>query len=760
MGLQKTGSQISVLDKVRMLLPKLTSKTRKVANFILDNPQDCIFLTTRKMAQSCDVSEATIVRFAVQVGFPGYSRFIDRLRDEVQADKRMTKIEDVFFSGSHPFVEELRRVAIRLGAVDTGPLMQAAKQISQSRAVYLISTKELRPIAQQLEWAIQYPGTHCISLDIEHAQAWTQIHAAPGQGVFIALAGDTLSPHLLRAVRLITRNHLHLITFSTAWSTPLNRNSSTFFSLAGSGNVSPTLLLTHLVHYLGNLLKETRAPQDSKELDIQKQLFQGSDPTIENQEHLRIGIWGRQTSFDPYALTSFARDMPVMECLYDGLTAYRPGTWEIVPGLATDWEIFENEKKINFNLRQGVQFHHGYGECTSKDVAFTIKRFLYEKGDTIFKNVWQEIIRVEPTGRYSIILHFSQFPLKLWDMLSSVPAFIVSHKAWKDLGEEGFKRTPVGTGPYQMQSLHFGGNTTIERFDQYWGVKPRSQYITFKGIHSESTLFHSLMGQQIDVASVPFATLAHYPKRQDINVHLAQKNDFWFLGLNTQSPVFMDINVRTAVCLSIDKERILEEAFQTLMPRADAPLPQGMPGYWEDAPAQPYNPQGARELLQAANVPLKQTLRLVYPQETASKAVARIVQENLEDMGFNVEQDFFTGVQKYEQLGEKYDIFINFFHVDKFTHTPLQWFCSDAPWNLSRWQSRAYDHIIEQVVKTNDPEKQTALLIDAQKLLAKANWAVWLSHGISVVLYQKNVDIGTIQPDGNLLPWTAHKSVC
>lgn len=751
-------SQISVLDKVRLLLPKLTSKTKKVADFILATPRESIFLTTRKMARRCDVSEATVVRFAVQSGFSGYSDFMKQLRDEVQSDKKMTKIEDVFFAASHPFIDELRRVAIRLGAIDTAPLMEIAKQIATSTCVHIISTDENSPMAQQLQKAIQYPDTLCISLDIEHAQAWTDIHNAPRQSLFVALAGDVPSPNLLRAARLIKKNHFHLITFCTTRNPILQQNTTTFFSLAGSGTVSPTLLLTHLVHYLGNLLQESRPPQEQKELDIQKQLFQGNDPTTEHQEHLRIGIWGRQTSFDPYALTSFVRDMPVMECLYDGLTAYRPGTWDVVPGLAEKWEIFENENKIIFNLRRGVQFHHGYGECTSKDVVFSIERFRHHKGNTLFENVWQEITRVQVMDRYTFALHFSSFPSKLWDMLSSVPAFIVSRDAWNDLGEEGFKRTPVGTGPYQMQSLHFGGDTTIQRFDQYWGVKPRSQFITFQSIHNESSLFHSLMGQQLDVACLPFATLSHYSERQDINVHLAPKNDFWFLGLNTQSPIFKDIRVRQAVCLGINKKRIEEEAFQQLMPPANAPLPQGTTGYWEDAPAKTYDPHGAQKLLKLSNIPKKQTLRLVFPEETASRAVGRIVQENLEDMGFIVETDFFKGIQAYERPGRQYDVYINFFHVDKFTHTPLQWFCSNSPWNLSHWESKAYDAIINKIKKTNDEQKQHALLIDAQKCLADAHWAVWLAHGVSVVLYQKDVDIGTLQPDGNLLPWTAYKS--
>ncbi len=751
-------TQISVLDKVRLMKPDLTSKISMVADFILDNPQGCIFLTVRKLANRCGVSEATVVRFAVQVGFSGYSVFIDRLREEMQANKKLTKIEDLFFSGSHPFVEQLRRVVVRLGAFDTTPLMQMAKHIYECPAVYIISTKEFSPVAQQLEWAVKYPGTHCMALDIEHAQSWAEIHAAPRQATFIALAGDTLSPHLLRAVRLVMRNHLHLITFSSSQSSILKKNSSTFYCLAGSGNVSPVLLLTHLVHYVGDLLKEIRPQLELGEIEIQKELFQGSDPTIEDRDHLRIGIWGRQTSFDPYALTSFARDMPVMECLYDGLTAYRPGSWEIVPGLAEKWEVFEDDKKIVFNLRRGVQFHHGYGECTSRDVAFSINRFLDQKGSSIFKNVWQGIKRVVTVDRYTLTFHFSTFPLKLWDLLSSVPAFIVSYEAWKELGEEGFKRTPVGTGPYMMQSLHFGGNTTIERFPQYWGVKPRSRFITFKGIHSESDLFHSLVGQQIDVASMPFVTLSHYDKRSDINRHMAPKNDIWFLGLNTRSPIFRNEQVRKAVCLCINKERVLDEAFQSLMPRADSPLPKGVVGHWQDAPVAAYDPAAARELFRHSNVPLKQTLRLVYPEEAASKAVARIVQEDLEDMGFNVETTNFAGVEQIEKQGENYDIFINFFHVDKFTSTTLQWFCSNSVWNLSGWKSDEYDRILEQVKQNNDKKKQHQLLIEAQKVLADGHWAVWLSYGISVVLYQKNVDIGTMQPDGNLLPWTAYKS--
>ena len=96
-----------------------------------------------------------------------------------------------------------------------------------------------------------------------------------------------------------------------------------------------------------------------------------------------------------------------------------------------------------------------------------------------------------------------------------------------------------------------------------------------------------------------------------------------------------------------------------------------MLGHWKDAPSQPHELDAARGMLRAANVPLKQTLRLVFPEDTASKAVARVVTENLEDMGFIVIQKFFTGVQDYEGKGDQYDMFINFFHVDKFTHTPL-----------------------------------------------------------------------------------------
>ena len=100
------------------------------------------------MAGRCGVSEATVIRFATQAGFEGYTGFIDSLRDEAQANKEMTKIEDVFFFGAHPFLNELRRVAIRLGAIDTAPLMKMVKQMAKSPAVYMIRTKAFIPVAQ------------------------------------------------------------------------------------------------------------------------------------------------------------------------------------------------------------------------------------------------------------------------------------------------------------------------------------------------------------------------------------------------------------------------------------------------------------------------------------------------------------------------------------------------------------------------------------------------------------------------------------
>ena len=79
------------------LHPSLTPKAQILGNFILQNPRKAVFMTTKELANTCDVSEATVVRFVSQLGYEGYGAFQQALRDFV--DRELTLLERTDISG-------------------------------------------------------------------------------------------------------------------------------------------------------------------------------------------------------------------------------------------------------------------------------------------------------------------------------------------------------------------------------------------------------------------------------------------------------------------------------------------------------------------------------------------------------------------------------------------------------------------------------------------------------------------------------------
>ncbi len=87
----------------------LTPKARILSNYILKNPRKAVFMTTKELAETCVVSEATVVRFVSQLGYKGYGAFQQALRDYV--DTELTLLDRTDMSGMKgPGTDRLSRV--------------------------------------------------------------------------------------------------------------------------------------------------------------------------------------------------------------------------------------------------------------------------------------------------------------------------------------------------------------------------------------------------------------------------------------------------------------------------------------------------------------------------------------------------------------------------------------------------------------------------------------------------------------------------
>ena len=125
----------------------------------------------------------------------------------------------------------------------------------------------------------------------------------------------------------------------------------------------------------------------------------------------------------------------------DGKFANRPEDFE--PSLAESWESSEDAKTWTYKLRQGVQFHKGYGEMTSEDILFTFGRHLDPEIVTGGKVNFGNIASVDAPDAYTVVFTLNRpDPLFNGSAISILTASIISKKAFVEKGE-GFNTGPV-----------------------------------------------------------------------------------------------------------------------------------------------------------------------------------------------------------------------------------------------------------------------------------------------------------------------------
>ncbi|WP_157430886.1 ABC transporter substrate-binding protein [Actinomadura macra] len=259
-------------------------------------------------------------------------------------------------------------------------------------------------------------------------------------------------------------------------------------------------------------------------------------------------------SLNPYA----SNQSPTQELrsaqLYEGLTHLDP-TGKLEWRLATDMTPNADLSKWTIKLRSGVKFTDGT-EFTSADVVASIKYLRDPKhavqGLAYIEKVDANAVKAvdKLTVEVGLTKPFGPFK-EIW-----ANAFLPMTKA----GSVPAK--PIGTGPFVVKSFAAGRQSTLERFDGYWGTKPKLEAISIIEYQNQQAQANALLSDQVDVASGATPTIAKSLKgKNDIKLLDSKGNFTLRIGLNTTVAPFNDVRVRQALRLLIDRQQVVSNAF-------------------------------------------------------------------------------------------------------------------------------------------------------------------------------------------------------
>src|SRR5207302_6466776 len=211
--------------------------------------------------------------------------------------------------------------------------------------------------------------------------------------------------------------------------------------------------------------------------------------------------WGIHVSlaptwFDPAETPGLITPFMILYALHDALVKPMPGQ-PLAPCLAESFSAAEDGRSYDFVLRQGAKFHNG-DPVTAEDVKFSFERYRGTAHDLL----QQRVASVEtPDARHIRFQLKEPWPdFLLFYATMTGAGWIVPKKYVEKVGDEGFKKAPVGAGPYKFVSFNPGVELVLEAFDPYWRKPPSVKTLVFRVIPDEATRLAALKRGEVDIA--------------------------------------------------------------------------------------------------------------------------------------------------------------------------------------------------------------------------------------------------------------------
>ena len=310
------------------------------------------------------------------------------------------------------------------------------------------------------------------------------------------------------------------------------------------------------------------------------------------------------TFLEPAETPGIGTPFVFLYALHDALIKPLPGN-NMAPCLAESWTESADGLVYEFKLREGLRFHNG-DPFTAEDVKFTFLRYRGTSAKLLHERV--KAVDIIDPNRVRFVLH-SPWPdfLSFYATPATGAAWVVPKKYIEKVGEDGFKKQPVGLGPYRFVRATPGVELVLEANEQYWRKRPSIKRIVIKGVPDRTTRLAMLKTGEADIGylmiGVEGETVRADPKLRLVHVIPSAS---WWLDFPEQwgkakSP-WQDRRVRLAVNLALDKQAV-NQAERLGFSRVTGSIIPSVMDFALPLDPYPYDPKQARRLLAEAGYP-------------------------------------------------------------------------------------------------------------------------------------------------------------
>lgn len=284
-------------------------------------------------------------------------------------------------------------------------------------------------------------------------------------------------------------------------------------------------------------------------------LFAAGAAEVSTRDKSKVAFVVSGSPFRFFHLTSNGcggDDNIVLANVYDNLLCLE-NDGSLSNSLAENYEISADGTTYTFYLRKGVKFTNG-APLTAEDVVWSIQKGSEGPlGGALFINYKECKIVDENTVQIILNAPYAAFPYCVASRLGG----IACKAYWEEVGDDGYMKNPVGTGPYKLKEFAQDDYIVLEANEEHWRGVPKIKTVRVELVKDINTMVLGLQNGDYDVMGKPsIEIVSRFTKDENILTDVADSTGRISLYMNAWSGIGLDINFRRAVQYAIDKEEI------------------------------------------------------------------------------------------------------------------------------------------------------------------------------------------------------------
>lgn len=487
-----------------------------------------------------------------------------------------------------------------------------------------------------------------------------------------------------------------------------------------------------------------------------------------------IGTLGEAQSINPFLSSESEGDWRTVQ-LFDSVIRIDPATYELVPGLASEWTV--DDLVITFTIREAM-FSDGT-PLTANDIAFTLQGLLHpdtaapraglytpiEGAEAYTAGEADTVSGIEVVDDRTLVVTLAQPDAAILYNMRFVKPVPAAQLEGANLATDEWFNAPIGAGPYAFESWTTGADFVMTANPNFWEEgKPSIQRVIHRTIADAQSLVLALQNDEIDGSNYPNPAAAEQLRSVpalDVLVPPFNSPNGWMF--NCEHEHLSKPEVRWAIAMALDCERFATDFLLGLGEAGVGPIAPASWAFDESLEPLPYDPETARQMIIDAGAEGAEIRFTTNAGNILREDWLTYSQQALEEVGIIVIPE----LQEYITLVDEVQINSNF-DVSGVDHAGVTaepsalylQFHSESPGNYMHYSNPELDALLEEARQTLEQEAAIPIYAEIQRIIVEdcPFHFAWYRPFLHVVNQEKFAGYTDSAADGlfyDLWNWTA-----